>query len=86
MFVKANLFPNPNDGNFTLAYDFNATETNVTLLVTDISGRLIYNNTLDELNNISVINLNDVQTGIYFVQLVNQNNKLLWTDKVIISK
>jgi hypothetical protein len=84
--IQANLYPNPNDGNFTLAYDFNATESNVKLVVTDISGRLIYDKTLDDLNNMAVIKLNEVQTGIYFVQLVNENGKLLWTKKIAISK
>jgi hypothetical protein len=80
------LFPNPNDGNFTLAYNFKEAESNVKLLVTDISGRLIYDKPLDELNNITVIKLNEVQTGIYFVQLINGSGKLLWTKKIAISK
>ena len=84
--ISANLYPNPNNGNFTLAYDFNKEEVNVKLMITDISGRLVYEKALDELNTLAVINLNDVQTGIYFAQLVSNNGKLLWTKKIAISK
>jgi hypothetical protein len=83
--IIANLFPNPNNGSFVLSYDIKK-ETDVELLITDIAGRLVYKTNLDILNNLKQINVTDLQSGIYFVQLVNQNNKLLWTDKVIISK
>jgi hypothetical protein len=79
------LFPNPNNGSFVLSYDIK-NETDVELIMTDIAGRLVYKTSLDILNDLKQINTNDLQSGIYFVQLINQNNKLLWTDKVIISK
>lgn len=68
-----------------MSYDIKK-ETDVDLIMTDIAGRLVYKTSLDILNDLKQINMNDLQSGIYFVQLVNQNNKLLWTDKVIISK
>jgi hypothetical protein len=83
--IVANLFPNPNNGSFVLSYDIKK-ETDVKLIMTDIAGRLVYKTSLDILNDLKQINTSDLQSGIYFVQLVNQNNKLLWTDKVIISK
>lgn len=83
--IIANLFPNPNNGTFVLSYDIKK-ETDVKLLITDIAGRLVYKTSLDILNDLKQINTTDLQSGIYFVQLVNQNNKLLWTDKVIINK
>jgi hypothetical protein len=79
--IKASLYPNPNNGSFTLAYDLNKTESNVQLVITDISGKLVYEKQLDVLNNIAPISTVDLQTGIYFVQLINSTNKLLWTKK-----
>ena len=61
-------------------------ETAIDVFVTDISGKLVYKIGLDNLNNLQTIDLSNVQNGIYFVQLINKQSKLLWTDKVVISK
>jgi predicted nucleic acid-binding Zn-ribbon protein len=83
--IKASLYPNPNNGSFIVSYDLQK-ETNIDILVSDISGKVVYKVALDDLNNLQTINLSDVQNGIYFVQLVNKDSKLFWTNKVIISK
>ena len=82
--VQARLYPNPNNGTFILAYDLkNNTEATVTIV--DISGKLVYKSTLDKLDNFTQINTNNLNNGIYFIQLVHDKT-LLWTDKLIISK
>lgn len=82
--VQAKLYPNPNNGSFTLAYDLKALNTaNVTIY--DISGKLVYRKAIDNLEtriNINTMNLNN---GIYFIQL-SDDTKLLWTDKLVIQK
>jgi len=83
--IKATIYPNPNNGSFILSYDLQK-ETTIDVFVTDISGKLVYKIGLDELNNLQTIDLSNVQNGIYFVQLINKQSKLLWTDKVVISK
>ncbi len=83
--IKANIYPNPNNGSFMLSYDLQK-ETAIDVFVTDISGKLVYKIGLDNLNNLQTIDLSNVQNGIYFVQLINKQSKLLWTDKVVISK
>ncbi len=79
------MYPNPNSGLFIVAYDLQK-ETDIEVVIADISGKVVYKAALDNLNNLQTINLNDVQNGIYFVQLVNNEGKLIWTDKIIISK
>jgi hypothetical protein len=82
--VQAKLYPNPNNGTFMLAYDLK-NNADVSVLITDITGKVVYAATLDNLNHISQINISQLQNGIYFVQL-SKNRLLLWTDKLMISK
>jgi hypothetical protein len=82
--VMAKLYPNPNNGIFTLAYDlkkYNIAE----VFIYDVTGKVVYKTNLDNLENIKQINTNNLQSGIYFVQLIHDKN-LLWTDKLMISK
>jgi hypothetical protein len=82
--VIAKLYPNPNNGEFNLAYDLK-TNNEATLQITDVAGKLVYTSVIDNLNNIVQLNTKYLQAGIYFVQLIH-NKQLLWTDKLIISK
>ena len=82
--MQAHLFPNPNNGNFTLSYDLKQIpEVNIQII--DITGKVVYTNAIDNLNNLIQINTQDLHSGMYFIQLMNKNT-LLWTDKVMISK
>jgi len=82
--IQAHLFPNPNNGNFTLSYDLKQIrEANIHII--DITGKVVYTDTIDDLNNLIQINTQDLHSGMYFIQLMNKNT-LLWTDKVMISK
>jgi hypothetical protein len=82
--VQAKLYPNPNNGNFTLAYDlkkYNVAE----VYMYDVTGKVVFKTNVDNLENIKPINTSNLQPGIYFVQMRNDKT-LLWTDKLIISK
>lgn len=82
--VQARLYPNPNNGSFMLAYDLkNNLEATVTIV--DIAGKLVYKGSLDKLDNITNISTNNLNNGIYFIQ-ISHDKTLLWTDKLIISK
>lgn len=81
--VQAKLYPNPNNGNFTLAYDlkkYNVAE----VFIYDIGGRLIYQNKLSGQANNLDIQLNDVRNGIYFVKVLN-GKEIISVHKVIIN-
>jgi hypothetical protein len=82
--VQAKLFPNPNNGSFVLAYNLK-TITEAKVGIYDISGKLVYVKTIDNLESRITINTINLNNGIYFIHL-SDDTKLLWTDKLIIQK
>ncbi len=82
--VQARLYPNPNNGSFMLAYDLK-NNMDATVTIIDIAGKLVYKGTIDKLDNITQINTNNLNNGIYFIQIAHDKT-LLWTDKIVISK
>ena len=76
-----NIYPNPNNGEFTINANFNETQ-NIKLDIVDMYGRVIYS---DNYNN-NIVNQNiDVKgfaKGIYYVRLTTDNNSMV--KKVII--
>ncbi len=82
--VQAKIYPNPNNGDFTLAYDLK-NNSQATVQIVDVTGKLVFTTDIDNINNILQINTSQLQSGIYFIQLVKAK-QLLWTDKVMISK
>ena len=82
--VQAKIYPNPNNGTFMLAYDLKKyNEAAVQIL--DVTGKIVFNADIDNMNSILNINTNQLQSGIYFIQLT-KGKQLLWTDKVMIQK
>lgn len=55
------------------------------IVITDISGQIVYETKVDNMSSMLLINTSDLRSGLYFIQL-HSTNKLLWTDKVMISK
>jgi hypothetical protein len=82
--ITAKLYPNPNNGNFTLVYDLKEIPT-ASIVITDISGQIVYETKVDNMSSILAINTSELRSGLYFIQL-HSNDRLLWTDKVMISK
>jgi hypothetical protein len=75
--ASISVFPNPTDGEFTLAVT-NAQVTDLNIQVTNIQGQAVYQNqvksVLDYQEN---INLNRFAKGMYFLKVNNQVIKLL---------
>ncbi len=69
------LYPNPNDGNFSLRFD-GLTDGNVEVSVSDITGKEVFKNTLSIVNALTLFNL-DVKNGIYFVKITNKGNSII---------
>jgi Secretion system C-terminal sorting domain len=76
-----NLFPNPADNHFTIALGSNNQKVEVT--ITDITGKIIYTTVASETQKI-VVNTNDFNEGIYFVQI--QAAGFIATKKLVIEK
>jgi len=77
------VFPNPNNGNFTLYYHLTSVKS--TLKLVDITGRTIYNQNLNGFEGTEYINVSDISTGIYFWQVVSENNIVL-KGKIVVVK
>lgn len=82
--VQVKLYPNPNNGNFMLAYDLK-NEDEAELYLYDVAGKLVYNTSLEKMSYLKQVNTSYLHNGIYFVQ-IRQNKAVLWTDKLIIQK
>jgi hypothetical protein len=82
--ITATLYPNPNNGEFTLAYDLKQTPE-ATINISDITGNIVYTIQITNETNLININTNDLRSGMYFIQLYSKG-ALLWTNKVMISK
>ena len=74
---ELNIFPNPNDGNFTITTDMK----DYTVEVIDMTGKVIWSKTDNNENQVIIESLN-VETGIYSVRIFN--DKAVVTEKVMI--
>ncbi|MEO5644659.1 MAG: PKD domain-containing protein [Bacteroidia bacterium] len=78
------LFPNPNDGNFTLAFDFTKSK-DVTIQVLDMSGRIIYTDMENDIMSYNKqIGLEAAESGMYFVRIITTEGVV--TEKVMIQR
>jgi hypothetical protein len=78
-----NVFPNPNNGTFTINYNL-VNVVVATILVEDITGKLIYSMGLDVSTNTLNLNLTEIVNGIYFVKIKNKD-AIISVNKVIIN-
>jgi hypothetical protein len=78
---NVDLFPNPNNGNFTIV---SKTEAEVLeIVVMDIAGKIIYANVVNTNSFIANLAIN-TKEGIYFIIIKNTNNEKT-TKKLVIS-
>ena len=78
---KFKLYPNPNSGTFTIE-SLRDKEINGTIHVTDILGKTILK---QNFSNRTELNISSAATkGIYFIKVINEENKTVYTGKVIV--
>ena len=71
------LYPNPNDGNFTVKFTSNNSD-DVLVAIFDMRGRQIYKNQFSNTGNFNEsIDLNTIQAGVYLVSITNGDTKLV---------
>jgi uncharacterized repeat protein (TIGR03803 family) len=79
------LFPNPNNGTFTLSYYSEHSEESVpTMEVYNVLGERVYNEILLSGNN--TVNLGNEPEGIYLYRVLDENGNSLGAGKLIIQK
>lgn len=75
------LYPNPNKGSFTI--EFKEIANSFSVEVYDVTGKTIFENNYDQSANLSqMINLDNVNRGIYFINV--KSDKGLVTKKLVI--
>ena len=78
------IFPNPNNGVFTIRNIKKLFAQNIMLDVFDITGKVVYNTTLKNgVESQSIHIPNSLQYGMYVIQLTQEGNKV-FTSKLII--
>ena len=80
--ISLNIYPNPNNGEFTLNANFN-TAIDFTLDIINLNGKTIYSK---EFNGVDTINesidIDEYSKGVYYVRIVNEN--FVKQEKVIV--
>ncbi len=76
-FDSFSLYPNPNDGTFTVKFNSN-TGNNINVAVFDMRGRSIFNNVYQN-NGVfeQTLQLDNVQSGIYLVNIQDGDKKIV---------
>jgi PKD repeat protein len=78
------LFPNPNDGTFTLSFDFTKAK-DVTVEVLDVTGRVIYSDKENDVVNYNKqIGLENAQSGMYLVRIITNDGVV--TEKIVVQR
>jgi len=77
---KVNIYPNPNDGNFTLIVDGN-NETELYIEITNTSGQIVFNEKLNKLDRKfkRQLNVSGYSKGIYTVKVKGNDMNIVKT-------
>ena len=81
LFKAVSIYPNPNNGKFTLNYE--GTETLIGLTVLDITGNTIQIFNFDSYNINYLMDLSHLAKGMYFLKI--QTNNAVATKRVVIN-
>ncbi|HPF98398.1 MAG TPA: T9SS type A sorting domain-containing protein, partial [Mangrovimonas sp.] len=83
-FLGFSLFPNPNNGEFTIKFKTISGQDQIGVQVSDIRGRTVFNNMYatngTEFNQ--TINLGQLQSGMYLVNVNDGQRKI--TKKIVV--
>jgi hypothetical protein len=84
--LNIELFPNPNNGEFTLRGSIAEGGESISVTIVDLLGKTIYYDNIDrdEWNKDVLIKTADAVAGIYFVHLKSGNNHI--TKKIVITQ
>lgn len=81
---ELNLYPNPNNGNFTIDFVSKGNYP-ITISLFDVTGKMVYQQNVQH-NNQSLIQISDavLASGLYNIQISSTND--VWNKKVMITK
>ncbi len=75
------VFPNPNNGNFTVTYEL---PQNATLRITDLTGRTVKTIELFADTQRQEIIASELNPGLYYLQVVSEQHELLHSQRIVI--
>ena len=76
-----NLYPNPNDGRFSIDFTTTLEVENYTVTIVDLIGKTVYQQKLSNDETIKQFDLSDLKCGIYVIMI--SSNQILLTQKFI---
>jgi len=84
---KISIYPNPIKDNINIQIN-SAEKTNVSIEIIDINGTVVYNRNknLNRDNNLIEINVNNLNSSVYFVKILNNKGYILFTKKISVIK
>ncbi len=77
------VYPNPNGGNFTISYNVAAQLT--AMRIVDMTGRVVYTQTLAGLTGKATVNAASLSPGIYYYEVISNDN-ITAQGKMVITK
>jgi hypothetical protein len=85
VFSSVNIFPNPSSGLTTINFELKNPSQSVQILITDMSGKVISNQTTNPMNLSSGfdLDLSGLNSGIYFVNLQAEGS--VYTAKLLVN-
>lgn len=75
------IFPNPCNDRLIIA-GLKSQNSKYQFRIIDLMGNFVYNQAIENVNN-TEINIANLNTGIYFIKIVNETNNIVLTDKII---
>ncbi len=81
--VPTTIYPNPCKGIFTISY--HSSSQQVTLHLTDVTGKIVFTQRLNNMQSAEQINAMGLSDGFYLYELVS-DDKVLSTGKIILMK
>lgn len=82
--IGITIYPNPNNGEF-LVYVTDESVTSLTAILRDVSGKLLYNSSMEIIDNKLKLSYL-AKSGIYYLELINPVTNNSFTEKIIILK
>jgi bifunctional DNase/RNase len=76
------LYPNPASSNVQIELSSSNAEQ-VSLILTDITGRVVLNQTMN--STINSVQLNDLKAGIYFAELITKHGRLGSVQRLLVN-